>query len=133
MCYLLVRNDKRVIWVLRSKKMTSGIFRVMLVAAAVSVFAVSAALSEDVNAPAEPETVTVQGTVSVEKNAVGVITTVMLMTEDEEIYNVILDEKGMELGSKMEGKKVEVQGIVMEKEEMWIKVVSCKEIKQDEA
>ncbi len=113
--------------------MTSGIFRVMLVAAAVSVFAVSAALSEDVNAPAEPETVTVQGTVSVEKNAVGVITTVMLMTEDEEIYNVILDEKGMELGSKMEGKKVEVQGIVMEKEEMWIKVVSCKEIKQDEA
>jgi len=129
----LVRNDKRVIWVLRSKKMTSGIFRVMLVAAAVSVFAVSAALSEDVNAPAEPETVTVQGTVSVEKNAVGVITTVMLMTEDEEIYNVILDEKGMELGSKMEGKKVEVQGIVMEKEEMWIKVVSCKEIKQDEA
>lgn len=81
---------------------------------------------------AKVETVRLEGFVSVVKDANDAITSVRLFT-DEDIYNVVLDEKGLELGSKMEFSEVEVEGIVSEKgDQKWLKVLTFKEIKEDE-
>jgi hypothetical protein len=115
--------------------MSNGIFRVLLVAVALSAFAASAVFGEEPNAPAEPKppTVIVVGTVSVVKDANDVIIAVMLTTESEEVYDVVLDKVGLELG-KMDGKNVEVQGVVTRKgDESWIKVLSYKEVEEPEA
>lgn len=107
--------------------MTNGILRVMLVAAAIGVFAVPVVLGED--APAEkPATMTVVGTVSVVKDAEGIVTAVKLTTEDGVAHNVVLDDKGMEL-AKMDGVKIEAQVI---KVDAGVKVVSYKEVEEPE-
>jgi hypothetical protein len=108
--------------------MTNGIFRVMLVAAAMSIFAASMVFAADANAPAAPKPapapapVTVKGVVSVVKDANGVITAVKL-TEGKVVHgNVVLDKEGMEL-AKADGKEVEAQIV---KQGVDIKVVSFK-------
>jgi hypothetical protein len=115
--------------------MTNGIFRVMLVAAAISIFAASMVLAADANAPAAPKPapaptpapapapMTMKGTVSVVKDANDVITAVKLTTEDKVVHNVVLDKEGKELGSKMAGKEVEAQVV---KQGADVKVVSYK-------
>src|SRR3989304_3667772 len=100
--------------------MSNGMFRVSLVAVVVSLFASSLVLAGDEKAP---ETVTVVGTVSVVKDANGVITAVKLMAK-EAMYNVELDKEGLKLAD-FDGKEAEVQGTVSKKgEENWITVVS---------
>jgi hypothetical protein len=116
--------------------MTKGIFRVMLVVAAISIFAASIALAAEANAPAAPKPVpapapapapvTVKGVVSVVKDANGVITAVKL-TEGKVVHgNVVLDKEGMALG-KLAGKEVEAQIV---KQGADIKVVSFKVIEK---
>jgi hypothetical protein len=101
-------------------------FRVALAAAVVSLFAASIVFGEE--APAEkPATVTVVGTVSVVKDANGVITAVKLTAKDM-AYNVVLDKEGLKLAD-FDGKEVKVQGTVETKDnENWITVVASKEI-----
>ena len=108
--------------------MSKGVFKAVLAAAVLGLFAASVVLGED--APAEPEKVTVTGVVGVTRSDEGDITAVMVTTEDA-AYMVTLDENGMELGEEMEGKEVEVTGVVTEKDDMqWITVESYKEVKK---
>ena len=81
---------------------------------------------------AEGETVKLQGLVSVLRDANDVITSVQLVT-DAGSYSVELDPKGKELGENMEGEKVEVEGIVSQKDDQkWLKVTAFKEIEEEE-
>jgi hypothetical protein len=114
--------------------MTNGIFRVVLAAAMVSMFAASAVLGAEAKPKPEPKPepvpVTVVGTVSVVKDANEVITAVKLTTEAEEVYNVVLDKEGLKLAD-MDGKMAEVTGEVTKKgEESWIKVISSKPVEK---
>jgi hypothetical protein len=71
---------------------------------------------------AEEQAVQTQGVVSVIRDANDVIKEVHLAAEAE-IYNVVLDEKGLELG-EWDGLKVDVKGIVTtEKDQMLLKVI----------
>lgn len=96
--------------------MSKGILRVVLVAVAMGVFAVSAVMAADVNAPAAPKPlpkpapapVELKGIVSAVKDANGVVTAVKLTTVDKVVHNVVLDKEGMELG-KLAGKEVDAQ------------------------
>lgn len=75
---------------------------------------------------ADGDTVKLQGTVSVTKEA-DVIKSVQLTT-DAGAYNVELDEKGLALG-EMDGKKVEVEGMVSEKDgQKSLKVLTFKAV-----
>ena len=79
----------------------------------------------------EPNVVTLQGFVSTSTDANNVIKSVRLTTDENIIYEVALDEKGIELGEKMDGKQVEVKGIVTEKDEQkWIEVQSFKALEE---
>jgi hypothetical protein len=74
----------------------------------------------------KPDVVKVQGIVHVTRDANDVITKVTLAAETE-VYNVVLDAKGLELGKTMKGKKVEVEGVVSKKNnQTWITVQSYK-------
>jgi hypothetical protein len=71
---------------------------------------------------AEGEAVKTQGVVSVTRDANDVITAVQLAA-DAGTYNIELDAKGLELG-EMDGQKVEVEGVVSEKDDQkWLKVL----------
>jgi len=71
---------------------------------------------------AEGETVKVQGVVNATKDANDGITAVQLAASAG-TYNVELDAKGLELG-EMDGQKVEVEGVVSEKDgQKWLKVL----------
>ncbi len=112
--------------------MTNGIFRVMLVAAVMSIFAASMVFAAEAGAPAEPKPapapapMMVKGTVSVVKDAGGMITAVKLTTEDKVVHNVVLDKEGMEL-AKADGKEVEAEII---KQGADVKVVSFKVVEK---
>jgi DNA/RNA endonuclease YhcR with UshA esterase domain len=81
---------------------------------------------------AEGETVKLQGVVSVTKDANDVITSVQLDADDG-TYNVELNPKGKELGENMEGEKVEVEGIVSQKDnQKWLKVLTFKAVEEEE-
>jgi primosomal replication protein N len=81
---------------------------------------------------AEGETIKLQGFVSVLKDANGEITSVQLDADDG-TYNVELNPKGKELGENMEGEKVEVEGIVSQKDnQKWLKVLTFKEAEEEE-
>ncbi len=78
----------------------------------------------------QPNVVTVQGVVHVTRDANNVITGVILAT-DKKDYNVVLDAKGLELGKTMENKKVEVQGVVAQKDnQTWITVHNYKPVEE---
>jgi hypothetical protein len=80
----------------------------------------------------EAETVKVQGFVSVIKDVNGAITSVQLDTDDV-TYNVELNPKGKELGEKMEDEKVEVEGIVSQKDgQEWLTVLTFKVVDEEE-
>jgi hypothetical protein len=85
---------------------------------AVSVFASGA----DANKPKKPETVRLEGTVSVTKDSNDVVTSIKLTTANKAVYHVTLDKKGKEL-SDSNGKEVEVRCVVTEKDKQkWIQV-----------
>jgi hypothetical protein len=72
--------------------------------------------------PPPPTLVKVEGTISVTKDANNVVTSIKLTTATKVVYNVTLDKKGEELG-KLDGKEVEVHGVITEKgTQKWIKV-----------
>ena len=78
----------------------------------------------------KPDVVKVQGVVHVARDANDVITKVTVAAE-KEVYNVVLDAKGLELGKTMKGKKVEVEGIVSKKDnQTWITVKSYKPVEE---
>lgn len=107
--------------------MANGMFRVVLVAAALGLFTASAVLAEE--APAEPQKVTVVGTVSVTKDDAGAVTAVTVTAQDA-AYSVTLDENGKKL-AELDGKEVEVMGVVTEKDGVkWITVESFKEVEK---
>lgn len=77
-----------------------------------------------------PDTVTLQGYVSVLRDTNDVIVSVQLIT-DEVTYEVVLDEKGIALGEEMEDEDVEVQGVVSEEDEQeWLTVQSYKAVEE---
>ena len=79
----------------------------------------------------EPNVVTLQGLVSTYVDVNDVIESVQLTTAEDIIYEVVLDEKGIELGDNMDGKEVEVNGIVIEVDEQkWIEVQSFKALEE---
>ncbi len=81
---------------------------------------------------AEGETVKLQGIVSVTSDANDAITSVQL-DADAGTYNVELDAKGLELGENMEGEKVEVEGVVSEKDnQKWLKVLTFDAVEEEE-
>jgi len=79
----------------------------------------------------EPKTVKLQGYVSVTWDANDVITSVSLITDDV-TYNVVLNEKGLELGEEMADEEVKVEGVVSEKDEQqWITVRTFKAVEEE--
>ncbi|MFA5251272.1 MAG: hypothetical protein WC454_01635 [Phycisphaerae bacterium] len=71
---------------------------------------------------ADSEETKATGVVSATKDANGVITAVQLAA-DTGAYNIELDAKGIELGA-LDGKKVEVSGVVSDKDgQKWMTVV----------
>ena len=81
---------------------------------------------------AEGETVKLQGLVSVIRDANDVITSMQLVA-GEDTYDVVLNAKGLELGENMEGEKVEVEGIVSQKDnQKWLKVLTFKAVEEEE-
>jgi len=80
---------------------------------------------------AEGETVKLQGLVSVIRDANDVITSMQLVA-GEDTYDVVLNAKGLELGENMEGEKVEVEGIVSQKDnQKWLKVLTFKAVEEE--
>jgi hypothetical protein len=81
--------------------------------------------------PSQPKEVKLEGTVSVVKDVNNVITGVKLTTVTKATYDVVLNEKGLELGKTMAGKKVVVEGIVSPKDgQRWINVKSFKAVEE---
>jgi hypothetical protein len=79
----------------------------------------------------QPKTVKVQGVVGVTKDDAGVITKITLTTKDGAVYNVVLDEKGLELGKEMADKEVEAEGSVSKQDDQeWITVQSYKAVEK---
>jgi phage-related protein len=75
--------------------------------------------------------VKVQGVVNVIKDANDVISGVTVVTEDEVVYNVVLNAKGLELGKEMADREVEVEGVVSNQDgQNWIEVHSYKQVEE---
>jgi hypothetical protein len=87
-------------------------------------------------APEKPKPVEVklEGTVSVVRDANDNITSVKLTTTLKGVYEVMLNTTGLELGKTMDGKKVEVEGIVSHKDgEKLVDVKSFKPVAEKPA
>lgn len=102
----------------------------VLLVAVVGVTSVCLADANDPNTPKAKQKPFI-GKVVVVKDAEGVITAVQIENRKLGKYNVVLDEKGKELGEKMEGKLVAVKGVEsVNDEEKWITVESYREIQR---
>jgi uncharacterized protein (DUF2147 family) len=97
----------------------------MVVLGVAAAFMAANVFAADANAPKpkKPETVRLEGTVSVAKDSNGVVTSIKLTTAKKTVYNVTLDKKGKELGD-FNGKEVEVRCVITEKKDgqKWITV-----------
>jgi len=106
---------------------------IMLTLAAVMVefLFVDISKAAEPNAPKfDPNTMFV-GRIVVTKDASGVITSVKLESIRRGIFNIILDEKGKELGEKMADKFVEITGKETTKDnEKWLTVEKYSEMKK---
>jgi hypothetical protein len=93
-----------------------------LVAAMVEFLFVGISRAEEPNAPKfDPNTF--RGKIVVVKDANGVITAVTLENRRRGTFNIVLDEKGKELGEKMADKFVEITGKETTKDnEKWLTV-----------
>jgi hypothetical protein len=82
----------------------------------------------------QPKLVKVQGVVNVNKDANDLVTKVTVTTKEKVVYNVRLDAKGLELGKKMAGKEVEVEGTIsMKGAQEWIIIESYKAVEKTPA
>ncbi len=108
-----------------TKERLQGIFVAMLV----SMLFCSLGLAAET---AEPKAVSVEGMVSVQRDANDMITSVQLAAKDGVTYQVVLDAKGMALGDEMEGEEVQVEGKISEKDgAKWLTVLSFKAAKEE--
>jgi hypothetical protein len=102
----------------------SVVRRFVIVLGVASAFLAASVFAADANAPPK-KPVKLKGTVSVIKDPNNVVTAITLTTTYrtvKTVYHVTLDKKGKELGS-LNGKEVEVQGVVTEKDgQKWIMV-----------
>ncbi len=104
--------------------------RMCLVLLAMLTTALLSLVSLAAEAP-EAKPVKLEGFVSVLRDANDVIISVQLET-DEEVYEVVLDKKGIALGEEMEDQEVEVKGKVSEKDEQkWLQVLAYKAIEEE--
>lgn len=82
------------------------------------------------------EKITVTGVVCVMKDDNDKITDVWVTDDNDEYYDIVLDEKGKKLGKEMEGKRAEVKGTIERKDDTnWVTVQEYKEApkkKEDE-
>lgn len=101
--------------------------QVVFFSVAVMVLASAAGADEK----AMPREVTVQGVVNVMYDANDMIVSVTLDAE-EASYDVVLDEKGLELAREAEGKEVEVMGMVAELDEKKLLTVHSYKIMEEE-
>ena len=75
------------------------------------------------------ESIIVEGKVSTTRNISGNITAVNLITDEEEVINITLNQKGKKLGKEMDGKKVEIIADVSgQGNDVWLEVISFKEV-----
>ena len=91
--------------------MRSKMFLGWAIAAAVLIGTVFAADKDQKKANAQSRTV--RGTVYTARDHSGIVA-MNLLTADGKMYNIVLDQRGLELGDKMANRKVEVTGIVTE-------------------
>jgi hypothetical protein len=102
----------------------SVVRRFVIVLGVAAAFLTASVFAADANAPPKRPT-KLKGTVSVTKDPNNVVTAITLTTTHKTVktvYHVILNPKGMELGS-LDGKEVEVRGVVTEQNgQEWIKV-----------
>ena len=115
---------------LTAKKMV----KMLGLALAATVLFALVAQAADANQPEQPKPVIVriQGTVGVVKDADGKVTSVTVTTKENEVYQVVLNEKGLELANKLDGKEAKVSGTVTKKDEQkWIDVHSFREVKKE--
>lgn len=91
---------------------------------------VSISKAQEPNAPKMNPNV-FRGRVVVVKDANNVITSVKLENRRRGNFNIVLDEKGKELGQKMDGKFVEVIAKeTIKNDEKWLTVESYKEVER---
>jgi hypothetical protein len=103
---------------------------VLLIAGTVLLSAVCFA-AEKAPGAEQPKLVKVQGVVNVNKDANDLVTKVTVTTKEKVVYNVKLDAKGLELGKKMAGKEVEVEGTISKKgAQEWIIIESYKAVEK---
>jgi hypothetical protein len=109
---------------LRIENMLIGKQLIGVVCLAITVTLVSGLVSLAAE-ESESDVVVLQGVVNTYADANGIIESVQLTTAEGITYEVVLDEKGTELGENMDGEDVEVEGIItVEDEQMWIEVRS---------
>jgi hypothetical protein len=103
-----------------------------LVAAMVEFLFVDTSRAAEPNAPKFPKfdpNTMFRGRIVVAKDANGVITSVKLENRRRGTFNIVLDEKGKELGEKMADKFVEITGKETTKDnEKWLTVEKYSEI-----
>jgi len=79
------------------------------------------------------ETVTLTGKLTIAEDDDWNIVAVKLTLNNGAVYNVVLNETGLELGDKIARKTVEVTGAASEKDgEKWLTVLTYKEVKKQE-
>jgi hypothetical protein len=102
----------------------SVVRRFVIVLSVAAAFLTASVFAADANAPPK-KPVKLKGTIGVTKdpnNVVTAITLTITYKTVKTVYHVTLDKKGEELGS-LNGKEVDVRGIVTEKDgQKWIKV-----------
>jgi hypothetical protein len=76
-----------------------------------------------------PEEISVYGDVGATQDAQGNLTAVRVNTRKGRIYQVVLDEKGQQLGQQLGGKRVLLKGMKFKKDDVrWIEVKEFTEV-----
>lgn len=104
--------------------------RIVFLAILTTAFLASAGLAAE---GTEPTVIETEGYVNVLRDANDVILSVQLVA-DEQIYDVMLDAKGLELGEQAEDEDVEVAGVVSraDDQQLWLKVRTFKVLEEEQ-
>ncbi|MBN1670043.1 MAG: hypothetical protein JXR37_03375 [Kiritimatiellae bacterium] len=112
----------------------------LLIWAVAGVMAINAVAAEEGGQPKKKKKegdpgkkVTLVGTVKAVKDEEGKLKSITLVVSEKEKYNVAKNPKGQKLAEEMNGKKVEVKGVLAkQKEKEILRVNSYKEVKAEE-